>query len=128
MSSNRLIYDECEYAQRVKESTGPLLYTLNPIRAEHSNKCRHELGLLGGPVASHVKNKSLIDVESDLMGIRQASKCSSTKFQPTTKPEMVHLKSCQFVAYDPVLLPESMASESCPNKSYNADGSFSNNK
>ena len=31
MSSNRLIYDQCEYSTRVEESTGTLAYMLNPL-------------------------------------------------------------------------------------------------
>ena len=61
------------------------------------------------------------------MGIRQASKCS-LKHQPKEEPQMTHLRKCQFFDYEPVLLPGGMALESCPTQSYNADGSFANNK
>lgn len=117
-----------DYTLDIKQSTASVLYSLDPTRTENINKCHHKLGLLGGHVASHVKNKSLIDVESDLMGIRHNTKCPSNKFQAGNKPEMTHLKACQFFDYEPVLLPEGMSLESCPTQSYNADGSFSNNK
>ena len=34
MSSNRLIYDQCEYDTLVAESTGTLAYMLNPLNHE----------------------------------------------------------------------------------------------
>jgi len=128
MIPGRIIYNEKDYEMIVKQSTRIGLYTLDPTRTENINKCCHELGLLGGHVASHVKNKSLIDVESDLMGIRSNTKCPSNKFQTGSNPTMTHLKSCQFFGYEPVLLPDGMSLESCPTQSYNTDGSFSNNK
>ena len=54
MSSNRLIYDNCEYKTKLNESTNPLNYMLNPIRYENCNKCRMELGVVGGTAVSHI--------------------------------------------------------------------------
>ena len=53
MSSNRLIYDTCAYKKTLDESFGPLSYLLNPIKYENCNKCRMELGIVGG---SNVRN------------------------------------------------------------------------
>ena len=80
MSSNRLMYDTCEYKTRIGESVGPLEYMLNPIRFENCNKCRMELGTVGGTNVSHVKG-NLVDLETDLFGItRKASLCPVKKF------------------------------------------------
>ena len=80
MSSNRLIYDNCEYKTKLNESTNPLNYMLNPIRYENCNKCRMELGVVGGTAVSHIQG-NLVDLETDLMGItRKASLCPSQKF------------------------------------------------
>ena len=74
MSSNRLIYDSCAYKHDLVQSVGPLEYMLNPIKFENANKCRMELGLLGGTAVSHVKG-NLVDLETDLRGqTRRTSK------------------------------------------------------
>ena len=67
MSSNRLIYDTCAYKKELDQSTGPLSYTLNPIKFENCSKCRMELGVVGGTAVSHIKG-NLVDLESDLRG------------------------------------------------------------
>ena len=38
-SSTRLIYDKCAYEDRLQESTGPLMYTLDPNRIKNCNEC-----------------------------------------------------------------------------------------
>ena len=117
MSSNRLTYDDCSYKQALKQSVSPLQYTLDPIRYEHENKCRMELGIVGGPQVSHNK-ANLIDVENELRGQTfPATKCSSHKYNPNSKgnkeyikctkytpvsDEKVHLKSCQLFSYPQV--------------------------
>ena len=50
MSSKRLMYDTCEYQTRLNESVGTLQYMLNPMRYENCNKCRMDLGVVGGTV------------------------------------------------------------------------------
>lgn len=83
MSSNRLIYDTCEYQTRLNENVGTLEYTLNPMKNENCNKCRMELGTVGGTNVSHVKG-NLVDLETDLLGItRKASLCPTKKFTST---------------------------------------------
>ena len=79
MSSNRLMYDTCEYKTRIGESVGPLEYMLNPIRYENCNKCRMELGTVGGTNVSHIKG-NLVDLETDLRGqTRRHTKCPQLK-------------------------------------------------
>ena len=68
MSSNKLIYDKCEYNKRLEESVGPLAYQLDIDRYENKNKCRIELGLLGGNNVSHIKGNQ-VDLENDLLGL-----------------------------------------------------------
>ena len=142
MSSNRLMYDSCAYKTSINQSVSPLEYQMNPIKFENCNKCRHELGLLGGPSVSHIQG-NLVDLETDLRGItRKASLCPSKKYQspcstgdltncpsqnikiPSTtcgndrfvNTQMVHLPSCQMIRYKPVPLPEPMVVDYCQNQ------------
>lgn len=117
MSSNRLSYDDCAYKQSLKQSTSPLQYSLDPIKFEHKNKCRMELGIVGGTNVSHNK-ANLIDVENELRGqTHPATRCSNFKYNPHVKEskeyikcsshkpiseEKVHLKSCQMFDYPSV--------------------------
>lgn len=117
MSSNRLTYDDCSYKQSLRQSVGPLSYTLDASRYEHENKCRMELGIVGGTNVSHNKG-NLIDIENELRGqVFPVTNCNSYKYDPRVqsnkeyikcskhKPineEKVHLKSCQMVSYPSV--------------------------
>jgi hypothetical protein len=134
MSSNRLIYDTCAYKNELTQSVGPLEYVLNPMKYENCNKCRMELGLVGGVAVSHIKG-NLVDLETDLRGqTRRTTKCPSKLYQnpcPTgdinnCKPaniqimgdpsqterqintQMLHLPSCQMIRYKPIPLPTAM--------------------
>ena len=142
MSSNRLIYDTCAYSKKIDESVGPLAYVLNPMKYENCNKCRHELGLVGGPAVSHIQG-NLVDLETELRGItRKASSCPSKKYQTacqtgdltncapktinipatacgeerTINTNMVHLPSCQMIRYKPIPLPDPMVITQCNNQ------------
>ena len=44
---------------------GTIQYLLNKIKYEHEQKCRNELGLVGGSNVSRIKG-NLVDLESDL--------------------------------------------------------------
>ena len=130
MSSNRLLYDDCAYRQRLDESVDPLSYMLNPIKYENCQKCRHELGLVGGTAVSHIKG-NLVDLENDLRGAtRQSTLCPSRKYAPSKnnnitiagkscgKPRTVdtnlqHLPSCQMIRYKPTPLPQPMVVDNC---------------
>jgi hypothetical protein len=121
MSLNRLIYDSCSYKSELNESVSYLSHVLERGRFEHCQKCRPELGIVGGTAVSHPQG-NLVDLESSLYGIdRPATHCPSYKWLPTDgksvqgkeyiKPvchpqiqtdPMLHLNSCQFYNYPEV--------------------------
>ena len=144
MSSNRLIYDTCAYKTRIDESVGPLAYVLNPMKYENCNKCRMELGLVGGNNVSRIEG-NLVDLENDLRGTtRSASLCPDKQYQPSCEdkigdecqPKQInlqergcgeerkintnlkHLPSCQMIRYKPVPLPKPMNIQACPGPEY----------
>jgi hypothetical protein len=123
MSSNRLMYDTCEYKQRLQESVSSIDFLLDPLKYEHQNRCRMELGLVGGTNVSHVKG-NLVDLENDLRGQnRPATNCAEYKFIPSNevyvqgkeyiKPvnhpkvdtTMQHLPACQMIDYKSIPRP-----------------------
>jgi len=140
MSSNRLMYDTCEYKTRLDESVGSLEYLLDPIRYENCNKCRMELGVIGGTAVSNIQG-NLVDLETDLMGItRKASLCPTKKYNSTCATKniancnpnnivynnvdgttnvintnKVHLPACNMIKYKPVALPPPMNFNRCGN-------------
>ena len=141
MSSNRLIYDTCEYQTRLNESLNPLNYMLNPIRYENCNKCRMEFGTVGGTAVSHIRG-NLVDLETDLMGrTRKASLCPNKKFssncatsnnaqcqknniviqgdtcgqERTIDTTMLHLPSCNMIRYKPMPMPPKLDIRHCNN-------------
>jgi hypothetical protein len=114
MSFNRLTYDDCAYKSELNESVSYLGYMLDPIRYEHCQKCRPEIGIIGGTAVSHGKG-NLVDLENNLFGIdRPNTHCPSYKWTPRSdgivqgkeyikpichKPidtTPIHLRSCQF--------------------------------
>lgn len=130
MSANRLSYDECSYKQALFQSVSPLNYTLDPIKYEREDKCRVELGVVGGTDVSHIRG-NMVDLENDLRGQRHpVTKCSSYKYQPPSdgvlrskeyiKPvehpdidtTLDHLNSCQMYDYAPVPAPVTTNSNS----------------
>ena len=131
MSSNRLIYDQCAYSTKINESVGPLEYVLNPMKYENCQKCRHELGLVGGPAVSHIKG-NLVDLENDLRGsTRVSSLCPNKKYKPSENNQinirskacgkerqvdtnLLHLPSCQMIRYKPTPLPRKPDLQNCP--------------
>ena len=140
MSFNRLMYDTCAYRKELDQSTGSLSYVLNPIKYENCNKCRMELGVVGGSAVSQIKG-NMVDLENDLRGqTRSASLCPSKHYQPscdtkigdqcqprqiklqgsqcapgrTIDTELLHLRPCQMIRYKPVPLPPPMKIQTCP--------------
>ena len=139
MSSNRLMYDTCEYKTRLNESVAPLSHMLDSVRYENCNKCRMDLGVVGGTAVSHIRG-NLVDLETDLMGItRKASLCPSQKFnsncatgnmanchpnniviqgQSCGKQRIIdttplHLPSCNMIRYKPIPMPPKMDLSRC---------------
>jgi hypothetical protein len=126
MSFNRPSYDTCAYNSQLGENVSILSYQLSPFRYEHQDKCRHQLGIVGGSAVSHVKG-NMVDLESELRGqTRYISKCSGNMAQPLegqnqirndkTQPIDIskkHLPTCQFIAYRSVPLPPSVNPNKC---------------
>jgi hypothetical protein len=139
MSFNRLMYDNCAYQHQLSESVGTLSYVLDPNRFENCNKCRMELGIVGGTGVSHIKG-NLVDLESDLRNqTRLQSKCPSMKYlnpcpngdmntcqpsqivikgTPTMQGRVIdtgkqHLNSCQMFRYKQIPLPPPIESSGC---------------
>ena len=140
MSSNRLKFDTCAYKKSLDQSVGPLSYVLNPMKYENCNKCRMELGIVGGNNVSQIQG-NLVDLENDLRGqTRAASLCPDKHYQPnccdeigdscqpnsitipgnacgqnrTIDTKLLHLPPCQMIRYKPVPLPPPMNIETCP--------------
>ena len=131
---NRLSYDSCAYAQALAQSVSPMSYVMDPIKYEHCNKCRPELGIVGGTAVSHI-NGSLVDLENNLLGIdRPGTHCSAFKYAPPApgqplqgmeyiKPvqhppidlTLKHLPACQFASYPGVPQPPPMPRYTCGN-------------
>ena len=122
MSFNHLNTDHCTYRRHLKENVSILGYILNPLRYEHTEKCRHELGLIGGTAVSHIQG-NLVDLESDLRGqTRFMTKCANNQYHPVpergviendkTNPistQKLHLPACQMISYKSVPLPPPMS-------------------
>lgn len=154
MSFNRLRYDNCAYKHELNESVGTLAYVLDPSRFENCNKCRMELGIVGGTNVSHIKG-NLVDLETDLRGTsRMNSKCPTKKYQNqcsqkndmtscqpskivlqgnagnktrTLDTNMVHLPSCQMIRYKPVPLEPEMPPVLCPQQEHSNNNNVRNN-
>lgn len=116
-ANNRLTYDTCSYSQELKQSVAPISYVMDPVKYEHCNKCRVELGVVGGTSVSHISG-NLVDLENDLRGQnRPNTHCPEYKYipnpgnyvqgkeyiKPVCHPKvdttMVHLKPCQMHQY-----------------------------
>lgn len=129
---NRLTYDTCAYTQALNQSVSPLEYLLDPVKFEHCQKCRPELGIVGGTAVSHVDG-NLVDLENDLRGQnRPNTHCPAFKFLPRTdgvvqgkeyiKPvchpkvstAMKHLRPCQFATYPEVAAAPKQVPFRCP--------------
>ena len=129
---NRLIYDKCAYSKALGESVAPLDYLLDPVKFEHCDKCRIELGLVGGTAVSHI-NGNMVDLENDLRGQnRPNTHCPDFKFLPRAdgivqgkeyvKPvqhpavdvRLKHLRPCQMQDYPEVPMPPAPRPFVCP--------------
>ena len=130
---NRLTYDSCAYNKALGESVAPLDYMLDPIKFEHCDRCRVELGVVGGTAVSHVTG-NLVDLENDLRGAnRPNTHCPTFKFlppangaplqgkeyikpvcHPTVDTTPKHLRTCQFQDFPEVPLPRHAQPFQCP--------------
>ena len=135
MTSNHLMYDQCAYAKRLQESSGPYYYAMYPGKYSNTAKCRIELGVVGGNNVSVFKG-NMVDLESDLRGqTRAATLCPSGKYAPgCAEPRMDgdgtpcgpvpsgrldHLPECQMNCYPAVQMPNEQPQPSC---TYTTDG------
>ncbi len=125
MSFNRTKYDNCSYKVDLKSSVDTLSYILSPYRYENSNKCMHQLGLVGGTSVSHIKG-NLVDLDSELRGqTRILTRCPTNQYMPSdngiitndkTEPidqTMKHLPTCQSIMYRATPLPPPLKINNC---------------
>jgi hypothetical protein len=104
------------------------------MKFEHCNKCRPEIGIVGGTAVSHISG-NMVDLENDLRNQnRPLTHCPQYKFlprddgyvqgkeyiKPTCHPKvdtsLRHLKPCQFASYPETPLTPSMNLFTCPKK------------
>ena len=77
MSSNRMEYDECAYAQELKQSTDPLRYSMFDGQFTNGKKCVYTGDVDRQPFPTRV------DIESNLMSIgRLTTHCVGGKYKP----------------------------------------------
>lgn len=125
MSFNHLKYDSCQTHRQQDENVSMLGYIFSLYKHENDQKCRHELGLVGGTAVSHIKG-NMVDLESELRGqTRVATMCASRQYQPTDKDwikndktepiqtTLQHLPSCQMISYRSVPLPPAVELNQC---------------
>lgn len=125
MSFNRSKYDNCSYKQNLQNNVSTLSYIISPMNYEHTNKCRHQLGLVGGSAVSNIKG-NMVDLESELRGqTRYISKCGNNLYVPTndgiikndkTEPidtTALHLPACQSIMYRSIPKPPQMEYNKC---------------
>ena len=99
---NRLRYDSCAYTKALGQSVAPLDYVLDPVKYEHCNKCRIELGVVGGTAVSHVSG-NLVDLENNLLGIdRPNTHCPSFKHLPRSDSRVQGKEYIKPVCHPPV--------------------------
>lgn len=130
---NRTMYDACSQEQQVRQSVSPLSFQLDPVKFNHCQKCRPELGIVGGTAVSHVSG-NLVDLENDLRGQnRPLTHCSGYKYMPTHEQGWVqgkeyikpvchprvstrtrHLAPCNLTTYPEVPAEPEMDLFSCP--------------
>jgi hypothetical protein len=131
MSFTKLSYDNCSYKANLEGNVSHLSYTMDPVKFYNCNKCRNEIGMVGGTAVSHVSG-NIVDMESNLFGIdREASKCAAMKYVPKddkaegTKyyqggcankvdTSMQHLQPCQMHSVLGVPHPPKMYPFTCP--------------
>ena len=124
MSFNNLLYDTTNYKMKLGESVSTLDYILSTFRYEHSDKRRHNLGLVGGVAVSHIQG-NLVDLESELRcQTRLNSRSGTNQYKPVSPGQpivndktppidttLLHLPTMQMISYRSVPFPPSMSPE-----------------
>jgi hypothetical protein len=99
-SWERTKFDDGEYKHYIKETTGPLLYQLDPNKYYNCQECRPEQpGYIGSGVSISRKN-TLVDVENELKGItRRQTRDPKGKYLPCKKNDknLFNLPSCNIL-------------------------------
>ena len=103
MSFNRLPYDSCSYTHSLQESMKSGEYILNTPMNGNNEPCFYDDPYLRMDKngVSVCKDKALIDVDSELLGLNvKNSKCPTKKFQPSNEPfcNKTTLKKCEFLS------------------------------
>ena len=99
-SSNRQIYDNCNYQKRLFESTSPLAYRLYFGAHENCNKCVYD---------KFYTRYGLVDIETELRNqTRPLSQCDQFKYSPNCKRSGLCLST-----FDKSV-PITLAPEVCP--------------
>lgn len=91
MSFTNPRYDVGAYNSLIKQSTGPIHYRLDPVQNNHCHPCRPaEPGYIGQVGVSLPKYNSLVNVESEIMGLNYPiTKDPSKEFNPySTNPNV----------------------------------------
>lgn len=138
MAFSRSNYDQCAYQSEILQSVGSLNWIIDSSRFVNNNPCRIAFGVVGGNETSVIAG-NMVDLESDLMGIRTASKCPSLKFigqctgkdmnscqpkqavirgNPSNSGRVIdttplHLRECNLFRYTPVFLPKPYQQPRC---------------
>ncbi len=110
--ATRLIYDECAYKNRMKQSSSTLDYTLYPGKFYNCSKCRMELGQVGGNGVS-LYSGNLVDLESNLMGIQKTNPKCDPPTLSVSNSELVPQSSCQMINYSQIITPQGKNLEYC---------------
>lgn len=84
-SFERQIYDQNAYQAYLRQSTGPLIYQLDPVRVARCNPCRQiQPGFNNTAGVSHDGNRALVDIESNLMRLNyRNSKDPNAMYKPS---------------------------------------------
>lgn len=87
--SNKLIYDDCFYRQKVHTMTSPFVYQMYEGKYENCGKCRKD---------KFYHPFDLVDVESELRNqTRPATRCGAWKYNPNYKSP-----ACQTIKSEPI--------------------------
>lgn len=92
---NRLLYDTCNYNERLQESSAILDYNLYKGKYDNTSKCRDQFGLVGELYGDSLYTGNITDLESDLRGqTRPLSDCPSKKFRPGRRFPLRNVPTC----------------------------------
>ena len=94
MRYNRLLYDKCAFNETLQINNNSLNYNVDLVKFENPNKCRPDIGILGGCQVSHIRG-NMIDLENELRG---QGNIPENNFIDKT---LLHLRSGQIINFGP---------------------------